>query len=460
MPFNSSIYLFYFLPAAAGFYFLFHFLRFSLGARVWLILVSLVFYAWSGLSHLPVLAASIVVNFFLARETLRLPKESRHRRWVFISSLLFNLSLLGSFKYSDFLLSNINQVLGTSFPLLGLVLPLGVSFFTLQQIAFQVDTYENLVSERNPIDYLLFVSFFPQLVSGPIVHHRETMPQFREAGNAYPSLNNCAAGLLVLFVGIVKKVVIADRLAPYVYQGFDSPYPLTLLDAWLSSWAFTFQLYFDFSGYTDMAIGSALLFNIRLPINFDSPLRSKSIIEFWSRWHMTLTHFLTTYIYTPIFRSFKRRTFAKSLAAVFVTFLVSGIWHGAGWTFVFFGVGHGFGLLVNHLWRRRKLPMPAFWGWLLTFNFVNISFTLFRARSPREFLRVIQGMFGLNGVALPTSLESQLAFLRPLGVRFAVLPLSTQAYLQLCLMLLVSLGIVMRLRNSVALGDTLREYLR
>jgi len=459
MPFHSSAYLFLFLPVAVGLYFLSHALRFPRVARLSLILASLVFYAWSGPWNLPVLAASIGMNFWLGREVLKLPRGSQRRRWVFVASLAFNLLLLGCFKYAGFVLSNVNAILGTSLPALHLLLPLGISFFTLQQIAFQVDTYENLVRESSFLDYLLFVSFFPQLVSGPIVHHKETMPQFRKAENAALNLSNVAAGVFVLFAGIVKKVLIADTLAPYVQQGFDSSRALTLLEAWLASWAFTCQLYFDFSGYTDMAIGSALLFNVSLPINFDSPLKSKSIIEFWSRWHTTLTNFLTTYVYTPIFRAFKKRSFAKSMLAVFVTFLVSGLWHGASWTFVGFGVLHGVALLVNHSWRRLKLPMPAFWGWLLTFNLVNLSFVLFRTRDIHSFFQFVQGMAGLNGIALPAGLESQLKFLGSWGVQFAVLPLSVGGYLQVWLMVFLAMVIVLSAKNSAALSKDLRRYL-
>lgn len=459
MAFNSAAYLFLFLPAAAGAYFLLHFLKFPVGARLSLILASLVFYGSGGLSSLPILGASILSNFLFARELLRLPRQSHWRRWLLAGSLVFNLLMLGCFKYSSLVLNGLNEALGTHFPLPQVALPLGISFFTLQQIAFQVDTYEGLVSEKSFTDYLLFVSFFPQLVSGPIVHHKETMPQFLRPDGWRLNLDSLAAGFFVLFAGFLKKVLIADSLAPYVGEGLDSSSTFTLFEAWLTSWAFTFQLYFDFSGYTDMAIGSALLFNVRLPINFESPLKSRSIIEFWSRWHITLTNFLSTYVYTPVYRAFRKRSFSKSLVAIFVTFLVSGIWHGASLTFVFFGLLHGTALLINHCWRRLKLPMPAVWGWLLTFNLVNLSFVLFRAGSMDNFLRVAQGMLGLNGVALPSSLESQLHFLTQWGVQFAAMPYSLAAYIQVWLIVLFSLFIVLSFRNSVALSDDLRRYL-
>ncbi len=458
MLFNSAAYLFLFLPVAVSAYFLLQFLRFPAGARMSLILASLVFYGWGGVSNLPILGTSILANFLFARAMLSLPRDSHSRRWLLAGSLVFNLLMLGYFKNSSFLLNTLNGALGTDFPLPQMTLPLGISFFTLQQIAFQVDTYESLASEKSFTDYLLFVSFFPLLVSGPIVHHKETMPQLRRPDGWRLNIDNLAAGSFVLFAGFVKKVLIADSLAPYVSQGDSSP-TFTLFEAWLTSWAFTFQLYFDFSGYTDMAIGSALLFNVRLPINFDSPLKSRSIIEFWSRWHITLTNFLTTYIYTPVYRAFKKRSFAKSLVAVFVTFLASGIWHGASWTFLLFGMLHGIALLANHCWRRLKLPMPSFWGWLLTFNVVNLTFVLFRAPRISDFLRVVRGMIGLNGAALPASLESRFMFLKDWGVEFTALPWSAEASLRLWLMVLASLFIVLSFRNSVTLSDDLRKHL-
>jgi D-alanyl-lipoteichoic acid acyltransferase DltB (MBOAT superfamily) len=335
--------------------------------------------------------------------------------------LLFNIGLLVYFKYMDFFISNTNTVFGSDIELLHLVLPLAISFFTLQQIAFLIDSYEGLVEEKKFLDYTIFVTFFPQLIAGPIVHHKEMMPQFASVKNKVKNYKNISLGLFIFSIGLFKKVAIADTFSIWANAGFDVATTLNLFEAWVTSLSYTFQLYFDFSGYTDMAIGAALLFNIRLPINFNSPYKATGMIDFWKRWHMTLTSFITAYIYTPIVRSFKKLTFHKAMVATVVTFLIAGLWHGASWMFVIFGGLHGLGIVVNHYWQKKikiKIKINKILAWLITFNFVNITFVFFRAKEWNDAIKVLSSMFSLDNIVLPDRLENKLSFLSSYGIEF------------------------------------------
>jgi len=244
------------------------------------------------------------------------------------------------------------------------------------------------------------------------------MPQFELSKNKVINYRNIALGLFLFSIGLFKKVIIADRFALWATPGFDTAPSLNLFAAWAASLSYTFQVYFDFSGYTDMAIGVSKMFNIDLPVNFNSPYKAKSIIDFWKRWHITLTNFITTYVYTPILRSFGRITFGASLVAVFLSMLISGFWHGAGWTFVIWGALHGAALVINHLWRRRKLPMYSAFGWLMTFMFINASFVFFRAKTLADAGKMFKGMLGQSGVVLPSLLANIFGPLKIFGVEF------------------------------------------
>jgi D-alanyl-lipoteichoic acid acyltransferase DltB (MBOAT superfamily) len=401
MLFNSTVFIFLFLPVTLAVYLLLNRQRLTTAANAWLLAASLFFYAWWDVSYLPLILGSILFNYTigcLLAEGEQQQKRSVSRRAIFLCGLCANLALLGYFKYADFFLSSINAALGSQLPLLHIVLPLGISFFTITQIAFLVDAYEGLVEERNLLSYALFVTFFPHLLAGPILHHKEMMPQFDRLRNKVLNYKNLALGLFLFFVGLFKKVIIADPFSSLATAGFDAAASLSLSEAWVASLSYTLQIYFDFSGYSDMAVGLGLMFNIRLPVNFNSPYKATDIIDFWKRWHITLTAFITTYVYTPILRSFNSVTFARSLVAVFLAMFVSGLWHGAGWTFIVWGSLHGAALVVNHSWRRRKLKLPPFVGWLLTFGFVNTSFVFFRAREWHDALKVLKGMLGLEGI--------------------------------------------------------------
>lgn len=266
------------------------------------------------------------------------------------------------------------------------------------------------------LNYCLFVTFFPQLIAGPIVHHKEMMPQFANLKNRVINYKNIALGLFIFSIGLFKKVVIADSFAVWATNGFDKAAVLNLFEAWATSLSYTFQLYFDFSGYCDMAIGAALLFNIKLPINFNSPYKALNIQDFWRRWHITLSRFLRDYIYIPLGgnRKGRLRTYVNLMA----TFIIGGIWHGAGWTFVFWGFLHGVALVIHRIWSELGFKMNKFLAWFITFNFINITWVFFRAKDWDDALKVLKGMFGLSGIVLPNFLEEKLVFLTKYGVGF------------------------------------------
>ncbi|HEY6872632.1 MAG TPA: MBOAT family O-acyltransferase [Geobacteraceae bacterium] len=420
MLFNSFVFMLIFLPVTLVGYFFFNGLRLTMAARVWLLFASLFFYGWWDIRYLPLIMGSILFNYTIGGllAEAHLPrKKAVSQNAIFITGLAVNILLLVWFKYMDFFVTTVNGVAHTSLPLMRIVLPLGISFFTITQIAFLVDAKEGLVEERDFLNYALFVTFFPHLLAGPILHHKEMMPQFDRLRNKVVGWRNIYLGLILFFIGLFKKVLIADQFATWATPGFDTATSLNFFEAWLASLSYTFQLYFDFSGYSDMAIGIGWMFSIQLPVNFNSPYKACSIIDFWKRWHITLTNFVTTYLYTPILRSFGRITFGVSLSAIFLSMLISGFWHGAGWTFILWGGMHGVALAVNHLWIKRKMKMPRLLAWLITFNFVNLAFVFFRARSLQSAIKVVEGMSGANGIILHKSLR-QVNFLKMLGVKF------------------------------------------
>jgi len=316
------------------------------------------------------------------------------RKTLLAFGIVLNLLLLGYFKYADFFITNINTAVGTNLPLLNLLLPLAISFFTFQQIAYLVDSYKNETKEYDFLNYALFVTFFPQLIAGPIVHHKEMMPQFANVKNKVKNYKNIAIGLFIFSIGLFKKVVIADTFAVWATAGFDTATTLNLFEAWATSLSYTFQLYFDFSGYTDMAIGAALLFNIKLPINFNSPYKATNIQDFWRRWHITLSRFLRDYVYIPLGgnRKGEFRTYNNLLS----TFLIGGLWHGAGWTFVFWGFLHGAAIVIHRAWSKLGFKIWSWLAWLITFNFVNIAWVFFRAKEWEDAAKVLSGMAGLT----------------------------------------------------------------
>lgn len=363
-------------------------------AKGFLILMSLVFYSYWDIGNLPILLASIIVNYIFGHLLTR--KKSKA---LLAGGIAFNLAFLGYFKYTDFVIQNINALMSMSLPLQHIVLPLGISFFTFTQTAYLVDVYRGETKEYSKSDYLLFVTIFPHLIAGPILYHKDMIPQFSFADNYKVNYKNLTYGIIWFVIGLFKKVIIADKLAITANMAFTNADKLTMFDAWIGSLAYTLQLYFDFSAYSEMAIGLGLMFNYNLPLNFNLPYRSCSIIEFWRRWHMTLSAFLKNYLYIPLGGN---RT-GHHLRNIMITMFLGGLWHGAGWTFIIWGVLHGVFICINHVWRKTKIILPKALCWLLTFNAVNIAWVFFRAEDLQQAMHIVSVMFDVSNFYLPHS---------------------------------------------------------
>lgn len=409
--FNSYEFIFFFLPLCLGGYFLCTRALGMEAALAFLVLCSLFFYAWWKPVYLVLILFSIGFNFTVGRLLAR-PGPWR-TRGMLVFGVAVNLLLLGYFKYANFFIDNVNLITGSAWQMGDIFLPLAISFFTFQQISYLVDAWRGETSEYNFLHYCLFVCFFPQLIAGPIVHHKEILPQFMQPGAMSPRWSNFAVGLSIFAIGLFKKTVIADSLSGYVTPVYDAGagQPLDLVRAWGSTLAYTFQLYFDFSGYSDMAIGAARLFGIRLPVNFFSPYKSTSIIEFWRRWHITLSRFLRDYLYFAL--GGNRRGKARRYINLFLTMLLGGLWHGAGWPFVIWGALHGSYLMVNHGWRHLLAKTgldftQRGWyrlaSWALTFLAVVFSWVYFRAPTLARGNDIALAMLGMNGVEVPAGI--------------------------------------------------------
>ena len=411
MLFNSYEFLFLFLPVTLyGFFWLGR--RSVAYGAAWLALASLLFYGFWNPAYVGLLLASIGFNYvfglWISRANAR--RQAGRKRHLLIFSITANLALLAYYKYANFFLTNIDTLTGSHWTLPDIILPLGISFFTFTQIAFLVDTYQGKVKEYDFVHYVLFVTFFPHLIAGPVLHHKEMMPQFAHLSTYRPDWNNIATGWLLLTLGLCKKTMLADPLAPYVNLVFDGAQTalttgaaVHTYEAWAGALAYTLQIYFDFSGYTDMALGTALMFNIRLPTNFNSPYKATSIIEFWRRWHITLSTFLRDYLYIPL--GGNRHGQARRHANLLITMLLGGLWHGAGWTFVLWGAMHGSFLVINHLWQGvcNRLQIQTDFGRIgklagaaLTFMAVVSAWVVFRADNLPQALTLLQAMCGMS----------------------------------------------------------------
>lgn len=437
-------------------YFLLTHKRLIIGSKLWLVGGSLFFYSFWNIYYLPLLLSSIFVNFFVGSALADAPTASKSTRplktltskQLLLFGVLFNITLLGYFKYTDFLLTNINGLLGSNTQLLHVVLPLGISFFTFTQIAFLVDAYKSKVKEYNLLNYMLFVSYFPHLLAGPILHHSEMMPQFSSRWNQAVRWRHIAVGLFLFSIGLFKKVAIADTFAEWATPGFDTATTLNLFEAWATSLSYTLQLYFDFSGYTDMAIGMSLMFNIKLPINFNSPYKARDIQDFWRRWHITLSRFLRDYIYIPL--GGNKVSKSRNYLNLFAVFLIGGLWHGAAWTFVAWGALHGMAIVIHRVWKDLGLRMWAWLGWLITFNFVNIAWVFFRAKDFEAAKKVLGGMIGMGGIMLPSTIEAKLPFLSKFGVEFGAWSANVgySSGIKVCVSLILLITMSMVLKNS------------
>lgn len=433
MLFHSPEFILLFLPMAVISY---HAVRRFGGARAalgLLVLASLVFYGWWDPRFVALLLGSAAVNFILGRSLSARHRQEQSTRWLLVLGITINLGLLGFFKYADFFIDNINVATGLDVTTLKIALPLAISFFTFQQIAFLVDAHSGAAEDPDLLSYLLFVTFFPQLIAGPIVHHKEMMPQFANLPRETRIWDDLAVGLTIFSIGLFKKTVIADRMGFWSDRVFDTAAlgaPVSLIEAWSGALAFTFQIYFDFSGYTDMAIGLALMFGIRLPVNFASPYKATSILDFWRRWHMTLSRFLRDYLYVPL--GGNRHGRSRRYTNLMIVMLLGGLWHGAAWTFVLWGALHGGYLIINHAWRRLRgssAPSTIVSRWAgrgLTLLTVIIAWVMFRADSLGSAETIYAGMLGLNGFVLPSHYFNALGSVGPVladaGVTFGQTP--------------------------------------
>lgn len=382
MLFNSYIFIFAFLPITLLGYFGLNKIKQNKLAKIYLCIMSLVFYAYFNLAYLGIIVSSIIVNFIGSKLLNRTNKKWK-KKLIFIVLLLLNIGILVYYKYFDFILVNINSIFKSSFDMLNILLPLGISFFTFQQLSFIIDSYKNKeVIKYMFWDYALFVTFFPQLIAGPIVLHNEIVPQFENKENEKINAENMAKGIMAFAFGLAKKVLIADVFGNIVNIGFQDVNYLNTLTACITMFSYTIQIYFDFSGYCDMATGIALMFNIKLPINFNSPYKAITITDFWKRWHITLTRFFTQYVYIPL--GGNRKGNIRTYINIFIIFLISGIWHGANYTFIVWGILHGIGNIITRIFKEKIEKQNVVLNWIITFIFINLTWVMFRANSVSE----------------------------------------------------------------------------
>ncbi len=446
MLYNSYEFIFLFLPITLICFY-------QLGKRssekialLWLILASFFFYGRWNPNYLIFLLTSLGVNYGLGRMIYRRFRTVVANKFIFndrfflTCGIVFNLGLLAYFKYANFFIDSISGLVGSNWTLKNLILPLGISFITFEQIAYLVDTYKGKIKDHDPIHYCLFISFFPQLISGPIVRYKELAPQLKSSKIFRFDYEYFSVGLTIFSIGLFKKVIIADNLTPHVsliYGAVSQDVSLSFVEAWTGILAHTLRLYFDFSGYSDMAIGVARMFGIKLPLNFDSPYKTTSISQFWSHWHMTLTRFFRDYLYLPLSRWLKTWPLGKGQIAqqratainAFVGLSVTGLWHGAGWNFLAWGALHGIYFIVYHQWRDflkskgKNLKESAWWShlisWFLTFFAWMFALVLTRTENIDQTSSMWRSMLGFNGISLPTSLENNFSFLTNFGFNFS-----------------------------------------
>jgi alginate O-acetyltransferase complex protein AlgI len=404
MLFNSFPYIFFFLPAAIALTLLARKVAGPRAAQAAVLFSSLFFYTWWKPIHLPYLLGSILVNWWIARSIGAASGQQRKR--LLQLGLVLNIAFLSTFKYVNFFLKSFPHLIPARFLLPDFEFPLGISFFTITQIMYLVDCYESLLPASSLFDHATFVSFFPYVISGPIARAKRILHQVGDFGGKEGQRSELLArGVYLFSMGLFKKVVFADAFAQVAAYGLSSARNPSTVETWVFSIAYTLQIYFDFSGYSDMAIASALMLGIEIPRNFDAPYRSKSIIEFWQRWHISLTNFITTYLYTPILKSFSKASLTTASIATLLAMAIAGLWHGPAWTFVCFGLLHGIGLAFNQVWKKKKIwKLPAALSWFITFSFVNISFIFFHSRTLSDAVHRVANLLPLHNVLGMTNL--------------------------------------------------------
>jgi alginate O-acetyltransferase complex protein AlgI len=458
MLFNSLEFIVFFLPLIlVGYYWIGR--RSHQGGTIWLFMASLLFYGYWDYRYVGLLVASIAFNYGASTLLLR-ERSVRMSRLIAGAAITVNLLGLCYFKYANFLILNINQVAGTEFPFANIVLPLGISFFTFTQIAYLVDTCQGKVRERSFLRYSLFVTYFPHLIAGPVLHHAEMMPQFSDQAATRIEERNISLGLRVFILGLAKKTLIADamgNIANPIFNAVSSGQHTQIIESWTGALAYTLQIYFDFSAYSEMAIGISLLFNVRLPLNFNSPYQASSIIDFWKRWHMTLSRFLRDYLYIPL--GGNRRGPMRRYANLIATMLLGGLWHGPSWTFALWGLLHGAYLVINHGWRELKSRAGLGDGGrimrgvaiAITFIAVVVGWVLFRSANIASAYEMLKGMAGINGIVVPPEIYAFVGGLLPgrdiLVMGDNQLPVTLQAQKMTAATLLFGLVVVWYMPN-------------
>ncbi len=393
MLFNSYIFILLFLPLSWVGYFMINKISFT-WSKAWLLGMSLWFYAYFNVKYLPIIVISIGFNYVMSRLIMQAKRGMAKKAWLG-AALIANLGILFYYKYYDFFLENINTMFKTDFILHHLILPLGISFFTFQQLSYVIDSYKGEVPTYHFLDYALFVTYFPQLIAGPIVTHDEIVPQFADISKKQINYENLSKGIMAFSFGLAKKVLLADTFGNAVNWGYNNVGALDTVNALLVILFFTFQIYFDFSGYCDMATGIGLMFNIDITMNFNSPYHAITIIDFWKRWHITLTRFFTRYVYIPL--GGNRKGKIHTYVNIFIVFVVSGLWHGANWTFVLWGTIHGVFSLLTRMFKKQVDKIPSVLNWIITFIFVNIAWVYFRATSIGQANQIIKNIIKLPG---------------------------------------------------------------
>lgn len=411
MLFNSVEFLFFFLPVVLAIFVWLNNMREGQSAVAFLGAASIFFYGWWDPRYLALLGISIAWNWVVGERLMDQPNKL-----ILKVGIAVNLALLGYFKYANFFVNVAANATGIDITLQEVVLPLGISFFTFTQIAFLVDAYKGKVKQKGLLNYILFVTFFPHLIAGPVLHHSEMMPQFDRIQGKAIQPEMIANGLYLLLFGLFKKLIIADNLAKYVDPAFSNVGVLQIMDAWTAAVGYTLQLYFDFSAYSEMAMGLGMLFGVILPTNFNSPYKASNLADFWKRWHMTLSRFLRDYLYIPL--GGNRMGYGRMLAALWITMLLGGLWHGAGWQFIVWGLMHGTMLVVHRLWTRTSIRLSEWTGRILTFIYVMMAWVMFRANSVGDALTIWKKMIGMDGIVLPVAFRE----LKLNGIQTALSP--------------------------------------
>jgi alginate O-acetyltransferase complex protein AlgI len=461
MLFNSNEFLFVFLPIVLAGFSVLKNTAGPLPAQIWLTLSSIVFYGISNPQFVPLLLASITINFLVGRVLGQRSARGSTSGPLLAFGVSVNLLALGYFKYANFIAENIASLTGVSLPRSGVGLPVGISFYTFTQIAFLIDAARGQAREYDLPHYGLFVTFFPHLIAGPIIHHKEMMPQFAPDELRKRKFDSMPLALTLFAIGLAKKVLLADSFALYaspIFEGALNGTEPDLIAAWSGALCYAFQLYFDFSGYSDMALGLALMFGIRLPVNFFSPYKAESIIDFWRRWHMTLSRFLRDYLYFPLGGNRKGRS--RRYLNLLITMVLGGLWHGASWTFALWGALHGVYLMINHFWqhlaeRKMAFHLSPWSARLVTFIGVVFAWILFRSENLTAAGAMYRGMLGMNGVAIAHDLVGLFAMNAPVrifGLEISPLYFNQDTQWQAALMCILGFVIVWGFPNSMQIA--------